>query len=51
MGTYKGNAGHLMQHWTLCELLTAAKRRHTLEIRPETPNLPKPLIFDRRLSL
>ena len=30
MGTYKGNAGHLMQHWTLCELLAAAKRRHTL---------------------
>ena len=29
MGTYKGNAGHLMQHWTLCELLIAAKRRHT----------------------
>ena len=25
MGTYKGNVGHLMQHWTLCELLTAAK--------------------------
>ena len=29
MGTYKGNAGHLMQHWTLCELLVAAKSRHT----------------------
>ena len=29
MGTYKGNAGHLMQHWTLCELVIAAKRRHT----------------------
>ena len=24
MGTYKGNAGHLMQHWTLCELLDIA---------------------------
>ena len=23
--TYKGNAGNLMQHWTLCELLSAAK--------------------------
>ena len=28
MSTYKGNAGHLMQHWTLCELLVAA-RKHT----------------------
>ena len=25
MGTYKGNAGHLMQHWTLCEILNIAK--------------------------
>ena len=24
MTTYKGNAGNLMQHWTLCELLVAA---------------------------
>ena len=24
MGTYKGNGGHLMQHWTLCELLSVA---------------------------
>ena len=24
MGEYKGNVGHLMQHWTLCELLTVA---------------------------
>ena len=28
-----------------------AKATGTLDIRPETPNLPKPLIFDRRLSL
>ena len=28
MGTYAGNAGHLMQHWTLCEVLRAAKE-HT----------------------
>ncbi len=28
MGTYKGNAGNLMQHWTLCELLATAGR-HT----------------------
>ena len=25
MGTYKGNVGNLMQHWTLCELLETAK--------------------------
>ena len=28
MPTYKGNAGHLMQHWTLCELLVTANK-HT----------------------
>ena len=28
MGTYKGNAGNLMQHWTLCELLVIAGK-HT----------------------
>ena len=28
MGTYKGNVGHLMQHWTLCELLRIAGK-HT----------------------
>ncbi len=27
MGTYKGNAGNLMQHWTLCELLVIAGKR------------------------
>ena len=29
MGTYKGNAGHLMQHWTLCELLDIAGKKDT----------------------
>ena len=29
MGTYMGNIGHLMQHWTLCELLAAAKKHTT----------------------
>ena len=27
MGTFKGNAGNLMQHWTLCELLVIAGKR------------------------
>ena len=27
MPTYKGNAGHLMQHWTLCEMLQVAARK------------------------
>ena len=27
--TYKGNVGHLMQHWTLCKLLVLAKQHHT----------------------
>ena len=26
MTTYKGNAGHLMQHWTLCEILVTANK-------------------------
>ena len=25
MGTYKGNNGNLMQHWTLCEVLHIAQ--------------------------
>ena len=31
MGKYKGNAGNLMQHWTLCELLVIAGK-HTSEL-------------------
>ena len=27
MPTYKGNVGHLMQHWTLCELLNIAHQQ------------------------
>ena len=27
MPTYKGNVGHLMQHWTLCELVRIAGKR------------------------
>ena len=27
MGTYKGNAGNLMQHWTLCKLLDITGKR------------------------
>ena len=29
MGTYKGNKGNLMQHWTLCEVLSIANRHHS----------------------
>lgn len=29
MGTYKGNQGNLMQHWTLCEVLSIANRHHS----------------------
>ena len=28
MGTYKGNVGNLMQHWTLCRLLSVARQQH-----------------------
>ena len=31
MGTYRGNVGNLMQHWTLCELLKVAES-HTSEL-------------------
>ena len=29
MGTYMGNVGHLMQHWTLCEILAVAKKHYS----------------------
>ena len=29
VASYKGNVGHLMQHWTLCKLLVLAKQHHT----------------------
>ena len=29
MATYKGNIGHLMQHWTLCEVLKTAQKHKT----------------------
>ena len=32
MGTYKGNSGHLMQHWPLCEVLGVAKKRGVIEL-------------------
>ena len=59
MGTYKGNAGNLMQHWTLCELLTIANK-HAMGLsfidahamaplareRDDKPGYSRPL-FDR----
>jgi hypothetical protein len=30
MGTYKGNVGNLMQHWTLCRLLSVARQQHVV---------------------
>ena len=29
MCTYRGNVGHLMQHWTLCKLLVTASKHTT----------------------
>ena len=29
VGTFKGNKGNLMQHWTLCEILSIANCHHT----------------------
>ena len=33
MCKYKGNDGNLMQHWTLCEMLTVAQRRGPSSLR------------------
>jgi hypothetical protein len=31
MPSYRGNVGHLLQHWVLCEILNAAKG-HTIQL-------------------
>ena len=46
MGTYKGNVGNLMQHWTLCELLVVA-RKHAAELSFVDAHAMAPLALER----
>ncbi len=47
MGTYKGNVGNLMQHWTLCELLAAAGK-HTSSLNFIDGHAMAPLASDNK---
>ncbi len=47
MSTYKGNAGHLMQHWTLCELLDIAGKKDTPGLNFIDAHAMAPLARDR----
>lgn len=60
MGTYKGNVGHLMQHWTLCELLETAQEHtsglnfidaHAMAPWATKPTSPDARFTNRRKSL
>ena len=54
MGTYKDNIGHLMQHWTLCEVLTAVKkyasRLNFIDAHAMAPWATKPTDMDHRFT-
>ena len=54
MVTYKGNVGHLMQHWTLCEVLTAAQKHTTglnfIDAHAMTPWATEPTDLDNRFT-
>ena len=47
MPTYKGNAGHLMQHWTLCELLVTANK-HAASLNYIDAHAMAPLATERQ---
>ena len=47
MTTYKGNAGHLMQHWTLCEILVTANK-HTDGLNYIDAHAMAPLATERQ---
>ncbi len=49
MTTYKGNAGNLMQHWTLCELLVIA-RKHASGLNFIDAHAMAPLARERTSS-
>ena len=46
MSTYKGNAGNLMQHWTLCELLVTAGK-HAAGLSFTDAHAMAPLALER----
>ena len=48
MPTYKGNAGHLMQHWTLCELLEVAARKGVTGLNYIDAHAMAPLATERQ---
>ena len=48
MCVYAGNVGHLMQHWTLCELLVIACRHNVLGLNFIDAHAMAPLATDRR---
>ena len=48
MCAYAGNVGHLMQHWTLCELLVTAGRHNTRGLNFIDAHAMAPLATDRR---
>ena len=47
--TYKGNAGHLMQHWTLCEILVTANK-HTDGLNYIDAHAMAPLATERQVG-
>ena len=48
MCAYAGNVGHLMQHWTLCELLVIAGRHNVPGLNFIDAHAMAPLATDRR---
>ncbi len=46
--TYKGNAGHLMQHWTLCEMLEVAARKGVTSLNYIDAYAMAPLATERQ---
>ena len=48
MPRYMGNAGHLMQHWTLCELLDIASKKQTPGLSFIDAHAMAPLADERR---
>lgn len=50
MGTYKGNKGNLMQHWTLCEVLEIAKGQGVTQLNYVDAHAMAPLATKRTSS-
>ena len=50
MPTYKGNAGHLMQHWPLCEMLEVAGRKGVTGLNYIDAHAMAPLATERQVA-